>query len=135
MYLIRSNTMKHKGWIAIITLLFSSSVLADGFQGEYKCHGEDPYLKTTYTGKITISPQNTVYKIKMEYSTGEKAIGTGGQYNELLLSVVFQDSKDLKTVGLEQYHWLDKEKTKMGGFWVYLGKDKLGKEVCERISG
>ena len=68
----------------------------------------------------------------MKYDTGENYRATGGQYNEELLSVVFQDMKDLKKVGLEQYRW-SKGKKEMGGFWVYLGEDKLGTEICERV--
>lgn len=52
----------------------------------------------------------------MKYDTGEAAKGTGGQYNSQLLFVVFQDTKDLKKVGLEQYEWKENG-TKLAGFW------------------
>jgi hypothetical protein len=57
--------------------------------------------------------------------------GTGGMYDKTLLSVVFQNEKDLKKVGLEQYHLSD-DLTQISGFWVYLGQDKLGTEICIR---
>jgi hypothetical protein len=67
----------------------------------------------------------------MSYDTGEKALGTGGLYDKHLLSVVFQDTSDPHHVGLEQYHFTEDYKT-MSGYWVYLGKDKLGKEICDK---
>lgn len=123
--------MKHI--IAIIcVLLWTSTVLAEpNFAGIYKCKGFDPYLGKTYSGTIRIAPQNTVYSIEMTYDTGEKAIGTAGLYDENTISVVFQDTKDLKKVGLERYSYSDDYK-KIQGYWVYLGKDKLGEEICEK---
>ena len=103
------------------------------FAGTYKCHGFDPYLNKYYSGTAIIKQQNTVYSIQMSYDTGEISRATGGQYNEKLLSVAFQDTKDLKKVGLEQYTLQDDKKT-IEGYWVYLGKDKLGKETCEKVS-
>lgn len=102
------------------------------FVGEYNCHGHDPYLDKDYSGTVKIEQQNAVYKITMKYDTGEEYQATGGPYGDTLLSVVFQDKNNLKQVGLEQYHWEEALK-KMGGFWVYLGEDKLGTEVCEKI--
>ncbi len=125
--------------VLIFTLLFSLlcwtlSVFAEpNFSGTYKCVGFDPYLNKNYSGTIRIIPQNTVYRLEMEYDTGEKANGTGGLYDADTISVVFQDTKDLKKVGLEQYSYAA-DKTKIEGYWVYLGQDKLGKEVCEKIS-
>jgi len=104
---------------------------ASAFLGTYKCTGHDPYLNEDYKGTLVVKQQNTVYSITMTYNTGEKYKGTGGQYNEELMSVVFQDPKNPKIVGLEQYHMAPDHKT-MGGFWVYLGKDKLGRESCIR---
>lgn len=118
--------------LALLLGLFSTSLFAaSSFEGTYHCEGADPYLNKKYSGTLTISPQNTVYSINMKYDTGEELRGTGGQYNNQLLSVVFQDVRDHKKIGLEQYQWSD-DKTRMGGYWVYLGKDKLGTEVCER---
>jgi hypothetical protein len=110
-------------------LLVSPALFANGFEGSYHCTGYDPYIKKDYSGTVVISQQNAVYKLTMKYDTGQTYNATGGQYNDELLSVVFQDKKNLKLVGLEQYHLSDDKKT-MGGFWVYLGKDMLGKETC-----
>ncbi len=51
------------------------------FAGVYRCRGIDPYLNQSYTGTVVVTPQNTVYSLRMEYDTGEVAIGTGGQYD------------------------------------------------------
>lgn len=120
------------GYIFLLGLFACHAFAASPFEGKYKCQGTDPYLNKKYSGTLTITPQNTVYKISMKYDTGEELRGTGGQYNNELLSVVFQDVRDLKKVGLEQYQWGSSQK-EMGGYWVYLGKDKLGSEVCERV--
>ena len=56
---------------------------------------------------------------------------TAGLYDNNTLAVVFQDAKDLKKVGLERYSYSEDHK-KIQGYWVYLGKDKLGQEVCEK---
>ena len=110
----------------------ATSAIVPSFVGVYKCKGIDPYLNDkTYTGTVTVTQQNTVYRLEMDYDTGEKAIGTGGLYDQHLLSVVFQDTTDPKHVGLEQYHFTDDYKT-MSGYWVYLGNDKLGKEICDK---
>lgn len=69
----------------------------------------------------------------MSYNTGESAIGTGGLYDPDSLAVVFQDTKNLKIVGLERYSLSD-DKQKIQGYWVYLSKDKLGTETCERVN-
>lgn len=120
--------------ILLLSILFliCTPSFADNFIGTYHCKGYDPYLNQNYSGKVTVEQQNTVYKITMRYDTGEIYRATGGLYDKTLLSVVFQDEKNLNTVGLEQYQLLD-DKNQMGGFWVYLGKDKLGREVCTRI--
>jgi hypothetical protein len=106
---------------------------APSFTGTYHCKGHDPYLNTDYSGTVVITPQNTVYSLLMTYDTGITEVdrGTGGMYDKTLLSVVFQNEKDLKKVGLEQYHLSD-DLTQISGFWVYLGEDKLGTEVCTR---
>lgn len=119
--------MKYLAWL--LALLITSPLYAQTFAGTYRCTGYDPYLNRDYKGTLEVKPQNTVYRIKMTYDTGEVYNATGGQYNDELMSVVFQDSKNLRRVGLEQYH-LSADKKQMGGFWVYLGKDKLGKEIC-----
>jgi hypothetical protein len=111
---------------------FSQNASPAAFIGTYHCSGYDPYLDRNYTGTVKIEEQGPVYKMSMEYDTGEKYNATGGQYNEELLSVVFQDLSDPHIVGLEQYHLLDDKKS-MGGFWVYLGKNKLGRETCTRV--
>jgi hypothetical protein len=115
--------------ILIFSLFFTSASYAFDFTGIYKCAGYDPYLNKPYTGTLVIEQQNAVYKISMVYNTGERYRATGGPYDENLLSVVFQDTKNPEVIGLEQYR-LSNDKKQMGGFWVYLGKDKLGKEVC-----
>lgn len=123
--------MKRNLLLSVALLLTTTSFAASEFLGTYHCTGFDPYLNQNYSGTIVVEQQNAVYKITMKYDTGQIYKATGGQYNERLLSVVFQDEKDLKVVGLEQYHWI-KDKKEMGGFWVYLGKDQLGKEICVR---
>jgi hypothetical protein len=120
-----------QGCFALLILLFCGTALAADFAGTYTCHGYDPYMDRNYSGSVVIFPDKTVYKLDMVYDTGDKDIGTGGKYSDDLLSVVFQSRKDLKQVGLEQYHFTDND-TKISGFWVYLGKNKLGREVCER---
>lgn len=73
---------------AFILLIQTSICIAEpNFAGTYRCEGYDPYLKKNYTGTIKIIPQNTVYKIEMEYDTGEKARGTGGLYDEDTISL------------------------------------------------
>jgi hypothetical protein len=67
----------------------------------------------------------------MEYDTGEKSIGTAGIWDNETIAVVFQNTRDPKVVGLERYSY-SKDHKKIQGYWVYLGKDKLGKEVCEK---
>lgn len=101
------------------------------FTGTYHCHGYDPYLKTKYKGKVVITPQNTVYNLRMTYDTGEDANGTGGLFDPDTISVVFQDTKDLKKVGLERYS-VSKDRRRIAGYWVYLGKDQLGTEECKK---
>lgn len=111
----------------------AASYVVPSFVGVYRCHGTDPYLNKDYTGTVKVTQQNTVYRLEMDYDTGEKSIGTGGLYDKYLMSVVFQDTTDPKHIGLEQYHFTPDYKT-MSGYWVYLGKDKLGKEICEKQS-
>lgn len=121
------------GVLFLISLFFCANVLAaNDFTGKFTCKGHDPYLNKDYTGTIEVTPHNTVYDLKMKYDTGEDAKGTGAQYNTQLLFVVFQDTKDLKKVGLEQYEWKENG-SKLAGFWVYLGSDKLGREICEKV--
>lgn len=121
--------MKRK--VLLLAYLFCTNLYASSFLGTYHCKGHDPYLNRDYTGTMVIKQQNTVYTISMKYDTGEKYRATGGQYNDELMSVVFQDIKNLRHVGLEQYHFMA-DKNQIGGFWVYLGEDKLGKEICTR---
>lgn len=123
--------MKRKFLSSLLLLLSAPVYAASSFIGSYHCKGFDPYLNKNYSGTVKVEQQNTVYRITMTYDTGQIYHATGGQYNDELLSVVFQDDADLKTVGLEQYHW-SPDKKAIGGFWVYLGKDKLGSEVCEK---
>ena len=118
-------------YFLLLPLVLSQVAFASNFIGTYHCNGFDPYLNKKYAGTVKVEQQNAVYKITMLYDTGEKYLATGGQYNEELLSVVFQQVGHLKVVGLEQYH-LSEDKNTMGGYWVYLGKDKLGSEVCTR---
>ena len=124
----------------VILLIPALSFAADGFQdnvsetafsGVYDCKGSDPYLKKDYTGVVTVVQQNSVYRLEMNYDTGEKYVGTGGQYNPTLMFVAFQDIKNPHLVGLEQYT-LTKDKNTIQGYWVYLKQDKLGSEVCKR---
>lgn len=68
----------------------------------------------------------------MMYDTGEISQGTAGLWDETSLAVVFQDRKDPKKIGLERYTY-SKDHEKIQGYWVYLGGDKLGKEVCEKV--
>ncbi len=114
-------------------LLSSFTYAAAEFLGTYRCHGYDPYINANYSGTVIVKQQGPVYRLEMDYDTGERSLGTGGQYDPVLMSVVFQDKKNIKNTGLEQYHLSDDKKT-MSGYWVYLGDDKLGKESCERVS-
>jgi hypothetical protein len=118
----------------LFTLLLGSSIAwaTSDFEGTYKCKGHDPYINKDYSGTITVTHSNSVYQLEMNYDTGDNAIGTGGQYDPTLMSVVFQDKNNLKHVGLEQYTFSD-DKKKIQGYWVYLGADKLGSEVCEKV--
>jgi hypothetical protein len=124
--------MKPKFLHIPLFLLASSCFSAAPFVGQYTCKGSDPYLNRHYSGTVSISQQNTVYSLKMDYDTGEHSIGTGGQWDENLMSVVFQNQKNRKNIGLEQYHF-SPDHSRIEGFWVYLGKDKLGKEVCTKL--
>lgn len=120
--------------LALSLFLLSTVTYAEAdFLGTYRCTGYDPYLNEKYSGTVIVKQQNTVYQLNMNYDTGEHSIGTGGQYDPTLISVVFQDVKNIKNTGLEQYHFSDDKKT-MQGYWVYLGNDKLGNEICERVS-
>lgn len=122
------------GFVTIFWLLcvsISCGAKGPDFQGTYQCKGFDPYLNRGYTGTVVIANQNSVYSLKMEYDTGEKYVGTGGLYDNNTISVVFQDANNLKIVGLERYSYSKAHKA-IQGYWVYLGKDKLGKEVCEK---
>jgi len=118
-------------FLSSLLLILSVPVCAASFLGSYHCTGFDPYLNKKYSGTVKVEQQSAVYRITMSYDTGETYYATGGQYNDELLSVVFQDHSDLKTVGLEQYRW-SADKKAIGGFWVYLGKDKLGSEICNK---
>lgn len=121
--------MKHRLLFLLLFTLSTHSYAASDFIGTYKCHGFDPYRNKEYSGTVIVRQQNTVYSLDMNYDTGDHDLGTGGQYDPSLMSVVFQDPKNLKSVGLEQYTFSADSKT-MSGYWVYLGKDKLGTEVC-----
>lgn len=118
----------------ILMLVFSIPACFAGydFTGSYECRGYDPYLERSYSGIIIIKPQNTVYSVKMAYNTGEEANGTAGLYDDNTIAVVFQDTKDLTKVGLERYS-LSEDEDHIEGYWVYLGKDKLGTEICKKM--
>jgi hypothetical protein len=121
-------------FLNILILLPSLAFAAESvFEGTYNCKGFDPYLNRNYTGTVIVKQQHAVYSLDMHYDTGENYRGTGGQYDPTLMSVVFQDKKDLKRVGLEQYA-LSNDKNTMQGYWVYLGEDKLGTEICNRVT-
>lgn len=119
--------------ITLLLITMSSTCFAGfDFIGSYQCKGYDPYLKKNYTGVVIIKQQNSVYKLKMAYNTGEEANATGGLFDADTIAVVFQDTKDLKKVGLERYELAQDGKT-IQGYWVYLGGDMLGTEVCEKM--
>jgi hypothetical protein len=121
------------GFFGFLLCSFTSAAFAAAdFEGTYKCKGHDPYVNKDYSGTITVTHTNAVYQLIMKYDLGEDAIGTGGQYDPTLMSVVFQDKKDLKHVGLEQYTF-SADRKNIQGYWVYLGEDKLGSEVCEKV--
>ena len=124
--------MKYRLALLILLLPIHYCFADPDFAGTYKCKGFDPYLNRPYSGKITITPQNTVYRLVMDYdSDTDNYNGTAGLYDEHSLAVVFQSEKNLKKVGLERYAYSD-DKKHIQGYWVYLGKDKLGSEVCEK---
>jgi hypothetical protein len=124
--------IKH-GLLALLLLFFTTPGYAalTLFSGVYHCKGTDPYENKSYSGTVTITPQHGVYQLEMDYDDGANAVGTGGQYDPTLLSVVFQDKNNLKHIGLEQYTFTPDHKT-IQGYWVYLGDHRLGKEVCEK---
>jgi hypothetical protein len=115
-----------------LLLCSSAAWAASDFEGSYNCKGHDPYENKDYSGHVTVTHTHAVYQLEMNYGAGVEMSATGGQYDPTLMSVVFQDKKDLKRVGLEQYKFAD-DKKKMQGYWVYLGGEKLGTEVCERV--
>lgn len=121
--------MRHIIALAISIASINCCFADPDFAGTYHCKGYDPYIKKAYTGKIVIKPQNTVYSLKMQYDTGEISNGTAGLYDDHSIAVVFQSVKNLKKVGLERYAYSD-DKKQIEGYWVYLGKDKLGTEIC-----
>lgn len=122
--------MTKKLWILLLLCVSTAYAHVD-FTGTYRCHGFDPYLNTGYLGTVVIKQQNTVYSLKMTYNTGDRAIGTGGLYDDNTIAVVFQDVKNKDRIGLERYSFTNDPK-KIQGYWVYLGKDKLGTEYCEK---
>ncbi len=124
--------MKHKIVGLVFLTWISTSFATPDFIGSYKCKGFDPYLNKPYTGTVVISQQNTVYRVDMKYDTGEKYVGTAGLFDDNSISVVFQNATDLKTVGLERYAYAPNNPKIIEGYWVYLGKDKLGTEQCEK---
>ena len=123
-----------KGLLLIASLVYFVNAYAVNaeFVGTYRCEGFDPYLNKKYSGAVVVLQQNTVYRVEMTYDTGEAYHATGGQYDPTLMSVVFQNDENLKQVGLEQYKLSDDKQT-MSGYWVYLGGEKLGREVCQRV--
>lgn len=124
--------MERKILFAMLCSCISICYATPDFLGTYKCKGYDPYLEKNYSGTIVISQQNTVYRVKMEYDTGEKYDGTAGLFDDNSISVAFQSTADLKVVGLERYAYAPNNPKIIGGYWVYLGKDKLGTEECEK---
>lgn len=126
--------MRNKFFILLFCLLFFSTSYADyEFEGTYRCAGYDPYLNKDYSGTVHIVRYNTVFNLLMEYDTGEVARGTAGLWDSLTLAVVFQDLKNLENIGLERYSF-SKDHKRIQGYWVYLGRDKLGKEVCQKVN-
>ncbi len=119
----------------LILSTFTSLCFAEpepNFEGTYRCGGYDPYLKKDYSGTVSIVRYNQVYNLLMTYDTGEVARGTAGLWDDTTLAVVFQDLKNLQHIGLERYTY-SKDRKKIQGYWVYLGGDKLGKEVCVKL--
>ncbi len=123
--------MQYSRLIIFLFFLASSCFAEPHFEGVYRCKGFDPYLNREYSGTIKIVHYNTVYNVLMKYDTGEVSRGTAGLWDENTIAVVFQDIKKLENIGLERYTY-SKDRKKIEGYWVYLGKDKLGKEVCEK---
>ena len=124
--------MRHRFLIALLFLASASFAAIPSFEGVYRCKGFDPYLNQDYSGTIRITPNNAVYQLVMEYNTGEVARGTAGRWDDTTLAVVFQDLKNLENIGLERYSFSNDYK-RIQGYWVYLGRDRLGKEVCEKV--
>jgi len=117
-------------FLFFLSLIFTSLSFANhDFEGTYRCAGFDPYLNEDYAGTIHIVQYKAVYHLLMEYDTGEVARGTAGLWDTDTLAVVFQDLKNLANIGLERYSFSN-DGTKIQGYWVYLGRDQLGKEVC-----
>lgn len=123
-----------KSKIVLLLMFFSTySFAMSEFEGTYRCAGFDPYLNKDYSGTVRIVRYNTVYNLLMEYDTGEVARGTAGLWDSSTLAVVFQDLKNLQNIGLERYSF-SADRTRIQGYWVYLGNYKLGKEICQRVS-
>ncbi|MCE3238121.1 MAG: hypothetical protein K0R24_1102 [Gammaproteobacteria bacterium] len=123
--------MRYKIFPVFLLFLSLNCFGEPDFAGVYNCKGFDPYINKVYSGKIQIAHYNTVYNVAMQYDTGEKSIGTAGIWDNETIAVVFQNTHDPKIAGLERYSY-SKDHKKIQGYWVYLGKDKLGKEVCEK---
>lgn len=123
--------MRSKFFILLFILFTATSFADPNFEGTYRCAGFDPYLNKDYSGTVHIVRYNAVYNLLMEYDTGEVARGTAGLWDSSTLAVVFQDLRNLQNIGLERYSF-SKDRTRIQGYWVYLGRDKLGKEVCQK---
>jgi len=116
-----------------LVLKTSFSYALVDFEGTYACAGVDPYENKDYKGIIKIIRQPPVYQLEMDYDDGDHLVGTAGLFDNDALAVVFQNTKKKELIGLERYSFSDKKHKKIQGYWVYLGQEKLGKEVCEKI--
>jgi hypothetical protein len=101
-----------------------------GIKNVFKCSGVDPLLKQEYSGLITISRNGEVYNLQMDYDTGEKSLGTGILRGHTL-SVIFKDANNSSNLGVQLYVITDHNR-RLEGDWVYIGKNSIGKEICQK---
>ncbi len=124
-----------KLWSLLLIVFFVAPTVfaadADSIEGTYKCKGSDPYINKDYTGTVTITKNGKVYNFDMHYYTGEASKGTGLLRNDMLM-LVCQDPANVKDSTCIEYYAISKHDKKLVGEWVYLGKNKIGKETCSK---
>lgn len=104
--------------------------------GRYDCHGHNPYSDSNYQNQQMILKQNKD-TIRIKYSgfpDAQDEIGTGiWDKKTRTLSVIFIDEKIKNFKGVQLYR-ASKDFSVLEGPWALLNQDKLGMEICEKIS-